>query len=123
MSFTQFAKAICYIGPKQLTMETQCSITRTTGSQPVKTVALGYAGESPGSPMGEISIDSAVPSADFELDPGQFMKNLKQATITIFGPNRTLTTDLFIYEDTFTHSVDQESKLSFKGRCQYPDWI
>jgi len=122
MARTSFAKGIVYVAGKQLTMEQSVSITRTTGSQPVKTTALGYAGPSPGSAMLEISVSNAVPSPEFEMDPGSFMKDLKNASITIFMGAKSITVDAEIYEDTWEHSTDQEAKLSFKARAGFAEF-
>ena len=59
-----------------LSQEASVSIRRTTGSQVVGTVPLGYAGESPGMSMCEIDIESAVPIAGFEYDPATVMLGL-----------------------------------------------
>lgn len=106
-----------------LTEEGSVTVNRATNSQPVNTVAKGYAGESPGAAMVEIQVDSAVPSAGFEMNPGEFMKNLKECEIGLLGPGgKQLTAKGFIISDSFSHSVNNESKLSFSFRGKFVDW-
>lgn len=106
-----------------LTDHGTASVTRATNSQPVNTVAKGYSGESPGAAMVEIQVESAVPSAGFELNPGDYMKNLKEVEIGLLGPGgRQLAARGFIISDSFSHSVNNESKLSFNFRGKFVDW-
>lgn len=118
----RYTKATVYLNGKLLTEESSVDITRTTGSQPVKTTAKGYAGESPGSPMCEVTCENAVPSADFEVDAGSYMLDLEVVELTIFAGGRTATSKGTIYEDNFSHAVDNQSKLRFKFRGQFPTW-
>jgi len=106
-----------------LTEEGSVDVTRTTGSQAVTTVAKGYAGESPGAQMCEISVTNAIPSADFEFNPGPFMAALNAVEIGVIGPGgKQLKAKGFIIQDTFTHAVNTESKLSFRFRGQFADF-
>lgn len=117
-----YTKATVYINSGLLSQESSVSIDRNSGSSPVDTVANGYSGESPGSPKLEISIDNAVPSADFELNPGSFMKLLTPVEISIFAAGRTLTTTGFVYADNFTHAVNTPAKITMKLRAKFTDW-
>ncbi len=118
-----YAKALAYVNGALLSQEFSLSVRRTSGSQPVYTTATGYSGESPGAAMCELDISNAVPAADFEFNPGPFMKSLKLVTLTIQGPTGvTLTFKGQIYEDNFTHAVNQEAKLEFRARGQFVDW-
>lgn len=117
-----YTKAQVYINSGLLAEEASVSVKRISGAQVVKTVAKGLAGMSPGSPMMEVSIKSAVPSADFELNPGSFIKSLGIAELTVFAAGRTLTTKCFITEDTFAHAVDNESTLDMSLICEFADW-
>lgn len=118
----QYSKAVVYINSSVLSEEASVTIRRTSGSQPVKTVAKGYAGESPGSPMTEITISNAVPAADFELDPGQFINLVSEVEISIFAAGRTMTVKGFIIDDNFSHAVDSEAKLEFNFRGGPAEW-
>ena len=117
-----YTKATVYLNAALLSEESSVTIKRSTGSQPVKTAAKGYAGESPGAPMAEITVENAVPSADFEMDPGQVMLDLETVELTIFAAGRTATVKGFIIEDNFAHAVETQSKLSFTMRGQFPTW-
>lgn len=105
-----------------LTEEASVTVNRATNSQAVNTTAKGYAGESPGAPNCEIQISSAVPSADFELDPGKFMKALTQVEIGVLVAGKLLTTKGFIVSDSFKHSVNSESMLDFSFRGPFPEY-
>lgn len=121
-NLSQYTKAVVYIGTSVLSEEASVTIKRSSGSQPVKTVAKGYSGESPGSPMTEITVSNAVPSADFELDPGNFINLVEVVTITIFAAGRTMTVKGFIIDDNFSHAVDSEAKLEFNFRGGIAYW-
>jgi hypothetical protein len=112
----QYSRAIVYINSSVLSEEASVTIKRSSGSQLVKTVAKGYSGESPGSPMTEITISNAVPAADFELDPGRFINLLEEVEVSIFVAGRTMTVKGFIIDDNFSHAVDSEAKLEFNFR-------
>jgi len=106
-----------------LTEEASINITRSTNSQPVNTVAKGYAGESPGAPMVEIDIDNAVPAADFEFDPGDNMATLTPAEVGVVGPGgKRLVAKGFIISDTLKHAVNSESMQGIKFRGRMPGW-
>lgn len=105
-----------------LTEEASVTVNRATNSQAVNTVAKGYAGESPGAASVEIQVSSAVPSADFELDPGRFMKSLKDVEIGILVAGRQMTVRGFIISDSFKHSVGSESTLEFTFRGAFSDF-
>lgn len=112
----KYTNAIISWNGVTLSQESSVTVKRTSNSQAVKTVALGYAGESPGAAMTEITVSSAVPSSDFELDPGQFINAVEQGELSVFAAGRTLTVQGFIIDDNFSHAVDTESKLEFNFR-------
>ena len=121
--FQLYAQAAVLIDGLFLTQESSVQVARATNSQAVNTVALGYAGESPGAPMVEIEVSNAVPSADFELNPGKFMKRLQEVEIGILGPGgKQLTARGFIISDNFQHAVNSASSLSFNFRGKMQDW-
>jgi hypothetical protein len=116
------------VGGKFLSNEASMAITRRTNSQAVLTVALGYAGESPGAPMTEVEVTNCVPSAGFEMDPGQYMGDgapggqqvgLQSVQFTVFAATQRLVFNGFIVEDNFSHAVNSEAKLSFKARGEF----
>jgi hypothetical protein len=105
-----------------LTEEASVTVNRATNSQAVNTVAKGYAGESPGAQNVEIQITSAVPSADFEINPGKFMSQLKEVEIAVLVAGKQLTAKGFIISDSFKHSVNSESQLDFTFRGSFADY-
>lgn len=105
-----------------LTEHASVSVSRATNSQVVNTVAKGYAGESPGAASVEIQVSSAVPSSDFELNPGKYMKALKEVEIGVLVAGKQLTARGFIVSDSFKHSVNNESTLEFTFRGGFVDY-
>src|SRR3974377_1052062 len=101
MSAPQLYSSV-YVSVDSLLLAEESSVTvdRKTGSQPVSTVVKDYAGESPGAKTMNISVETGVPSADFELNPGKYMTILKDCEITLFCAGRTLRTRGFIVEDS-----------------------
>lgn len=118
----QYTQGIPYVDGAALTEATSVRVRRATNSQPVNTIAKGYAGESPGAGMIEIDVENAVPSLAFELNPGKFMKNLATCEFTLFAGNATLTVKGFIVEDSFQAGVNAASGLSFTFRAPFEDW-
>jgi hypothetical protein len=72
--------------------------------------------------MMTVSVENAVPTADFELDPGAVMENLDDGELTIFAAGRTITSKGFITEDNFSHAFESQSKLSFEFTGQFANW-
>lgn len=105
-----------------LTEEASVNVNRATNSQAVNTVAKGYSGESPGAANCEIQVTNAVPSADFEMNPGRYMKGLKEVEIGVLAAGKQLTARGFIISDSFKHSVNNESNLDFNFRGSFADW-
>jgi len=121
--FQLYAQAAVLVDGLFLTQESSVTVARATNSQAVNTVALGYAGESPGAAMVEITVRNAVPSADFELNPGKFMKKMQEVELGILGPGgKQLTARGFIISDNFQHAVNSESSLEFSFRGKMKDW-
>lgn len=117
-----YSKATVYWNGQLLSEESSVTIRRMSGAQQVKTVAKGFAGMSPGSPMIEVTVSNAVPSSDFELNPGQTIQQNEVGELTVFAAGRTLTTKGFIIDDNFSHAVDTASKLDFTFNGQFADW-
>lgn len=117
-----YTAAFVYVNGALLSEEASVTVSRATNSQQVITVAKGYAGESPGAAMCEITVESAVPAGDFELNPDKFMTDLKVVEFTVFAAGNTLTFKGFIISDNFSHAANTESKLSFQARGQFAEW-
>jgi hypothetical protein len=117
-----YALAYCLVDGAILTEEASIQVNRATNSQPVNTVAKGYAGESPGAANCEIQVTNAVPSKDFEMNPGKYMKGLKEVEIGVLVAGKQLTAKGFIISDSFKHSVNNESTLEFSFRGSFADY-
>jgi hypothetical protein len=132
MALQLYAIGEIYIGSKLLAQEGSLSVSRKTNSQAIMTVANGYSGESPGAPMCEVEVTSAVPAAGFELDPGDYMgaepeastvvAALRVVSFTIHAAGKLLQFKGFIIEDSFSHAVNSEAKLNFKARGEFALW-
>lgn len=108
-----------------LTEESQVSVDRDSRAQEVATTAKGFAGFSPGAPITRIEVDNAVPSSDFELNPGKFFTtpgDLIPCEITLFAASRTLTSKGFVIKDTLRHGVNAEARISFSFVGEPADW-
>lgn len=118
----KYTKAVVYVNSNLLTEESNVTIKREDGGNPVKTTAKGYAGRSPGAPMTNITVRNAVPSADFEFNPGVFINQTEEVEITVFAAGRTLTVVGFITSDNFQHGVDSAAELEFEFEGGPSDW-
>lgn len=118
-----YTLANVYVNGSLLAEEASVTVDRATNSQQVITVAKGYAGESPGAAMTELSVENVVPAADFELNPGKFMGSMQVVEFSAFAAGRTLTFKGFIVSDNFSHAANSASKLSFKARGSFSDWV
>jgi hypothetical protein len=120
----QYAKCTILWNGNLLSEEASVTLKRASNAQIVKTVAKGFAGMSKGAVMVNISVSNAVPSAGFELDPGDFiMDNLVgQITLILGDYSLELTANGFITDDNFSHAVDTASKIDFDfvtGPCKW----
>ena len=118
----KYTKAVVYINGTLLTEESNCTVKRDSGGNAVKTVAKGYGGRSPGAPMTMITVKNAVPSADFEFNPGPFINNTDEVEVSVFAAGRTLTVTGFIINDNFQHGVDAAAELEFEFEGGPSDW-
>lgn len=118
-----YTAAFVYVNGALLTEAASISVKRATNSQAVSTIVKGYGGESQGAAMTEVSVEGAVPAADFELNPGKFMGSLQPVEFTIFAAGKTLVFKGFIISDNFSYAVNSEAKLSFEARGGFSDWV
>lgn len=98
--------ASVYVNGTLLTEECNVTIKRIGGGIVVKTVAKGYAGRSPGAPMTMITVRNAVPAADFELNPGQFINQTGEVEVSVFAAGKTLT----VVGEIIDHNFDDVAK-------------
>jgi hypothetical protein len=114
MATDRYSNAFVTIDGRLLAEEASVSIQKNSGLNPVFTVAKGFAGMSQGAGTMEISIENAVPSADFEFNPDEYLKAGAVVEVGVVMANRQTVAKGFILEASYSHSVNQESKLSFK---------
>jgi hypothetical protein len=106
-----------------LAEEQSITIDRTTNSQAVSTVAKGYAGESPGAAMTEVTVESALPAGGFEFDAFKKMAALIPTNLYTIGPGgKQLKAQVFIISDTVRHGVNQPASYTFKARGTLSAW-
>ena len=122
-SLNKYTKISIYVNSQLLSQASNITIDRNPALQRVDTIELQFAGVSKGSAYMEISVDNAVPSADFEFDPGSFMLKGQPCEFTFFGAGKTLTTHGFIMSDNFSYAVNSASKLTFKATCRFEEWV
>jgi len=122
MSTQLYTLAEVWWNGKKLMEEASVKVTRDSKAQPVSTVGRGFAGMSPGAKDITISVENAVPSATFELNPGEYIDNLLVGEITIFAAGKSLVSKGFITKDDFSHAVNSEAKLSFEFMGDFADW-
>lgn len=117
-----YSKAVVYVNSNLLTEESNVTVKRESGGNAVKTVAKGYGGRSPGAPMTMITVRNAVPSADFEFNPGLNINQTEEVEVTVFAAGKTLTVVGFIISDNFQHGVDAAAELEFEFEGGPSDW-
>lgn len=96
-----------------LVEEQEIDIERSSGAQPIHTVAGGFSGVSPGSGLTQINIKSAIPAAGFEFDAGKSINGLIPVDVQVSCAGKTLTGQAFIISDSIRHGVNQEATYSF----------
>jgi hypothetical protein len=123
MALKIYTNATVYLRGKCLAEAATVKVDRKTNAQMVSTLGWGFAGVTPGAAVMEISIESKVPSADFELDAGQFFVDaLVPVDLTIFAAGRTLSTSAIIHEDNFSAGVNQDSGVTASAWARMSNW-
>ena len=117
-----YTTANVYVNGSLLLEESGVVIDRVADSQSIYTLGRGYAGEASGAPMLELSVEEAIPSTDFELDPGRFMGTMQKVNFAISAGSKVLQFDGFIIADNFAHAVNTSAKLSFKAKGFFSNW-
>lgn len=114
----------CYVtvDGKLLTQENSVTVEKKSGLNPVFTVATGFAGMTQGATTCEVSIENAVPSSDFELNPDPYMRTGAVVEVGIIMAGRQTVIKGFITDTTYSHSVNDSSKLSMKLLCRFEDF-
>jgi hypothetical protein len=121
-SLQSYAVGYISVDGKTLVEETSMTIEKKSGLNPVLTVIGGFAGMSQGATTAEISIDSAVPTRDFEFNPDRYMRLGSVVEVTIQMAGRLTTCKGYITESSYSHSVGDAAKLSMKLMCRFEDF-
>lgn len=111
-----------FINASLLTEEASVTVEKKSGLNPVFTVAHGLAGMTQGAATAEVTIESAVPSADFELNPDGYMLVGEVVELRVVMANRETNCKGFITDATYSHSVNDASKLSMKLLCRFSEF-
>lgn len=118
-----FTNARAEINAQLLLMCGSVEVTRNSNAQDQNTLALGWAGKSPGAPKMMINFNNAVPSVGgFEFDPGPVLASLTEVTVTVYTDTQFITTVGFINQDSFKKAVDQNASLDFQMECKVAQW-
>lgn len=112
----------CLADSSLLSEEASVSFSRETGSQPAKTVAKGYAGETPGAKMVELQVSNMVPAAGMEFDAGEYMDTMKVIEMGLLSHGKQLTFKGFIIKDTMKHSAGGDAGYDFEVRGVFGKW-
>lgn len=121
-NFQLYSPIFVMIDGKLLTEEASVSIDKKSGLQPVMTVAKGFAGMSQGATTLEVTIETAAPSADFEFNPDAYMRTGAVVEIGLVMSGRQTTVKGFLTDATYSHSVNNESKVTIKAMCAFGDF-
>lgn len=78
----------------------------------VSTLAKGLAGATLGAGMCEVTLETAVPSADFEVNPDKFTVIGKQVEFGAVMAGRQMQTKMFITGTEYSAGVNQPTSLS-----------
>ena len=111
-----------FINAALLTEEASVSVEKKSGLNPVFTVALGLAGMTQGAATAEVSIESAVPSDDFEFNPDGYMLVGEVVELRVVMANRETNCKGFITDASYSHGANDASKLSMKLLCRFSEF-
>lgn len=114
-----YSSAYVFVAGALLTQESSVTVDKNPGLNLVYTTVVGLAGASQGASVAEITVDNAVPSADFELNPDQFMATGAVVEVKVQMASRTSVFTGFIMGATYSHSVNDSSKLTMKFTCRF----
>jgi len=104
----------CYVtfDDKILAEAATVRVNKNPNHNVVATLAKGLAGITLGAQQCEITIDSAVPSADFEVNPDPYMQTGRVVNVGVVAANRQMTSKMVVMGGDFTAGVGQSAGLS-----------
>lgn len=117
-----YSSASVFINGSLLSEEASVSLEKKSGLNPVYTVSNGLSGMSQGAATIEVSIESAVPSADFEFNPDGFMIVGEVVELRVVMANRETNVKGFITDASYSHQTNEASKISMKLLCRYGEF-
>jgi hypothetical protein len=117
-----YSNAYVFINSNLLAQEASVTVEKKGNAVPMFTLAMGFAGLSQGAGTIEISIENAVPTSDFEFNPDLFIRTNSVVEVGIAMASRQLIVKGFLTDATYSHSVNDSSKLSMKLICRYADF-
>ncbi len=117
-----YSGAFVLINGTLLAQEASVTIEKKSDLKPIFTLGAGFAGMSLGAGTAEVTIDNAVPSVDFEFHPDIYLRTGDVVEIGIVMASRQSVFKGFITDATYSHSVNDASKLSMKLLCRFSDF-
>lgn len=117
-----YTNARVYVDSKLLSQENSVTMEKKSGLNPVFTTVEGLAGATQGATTVEVTVENAVPSIDFELNPDPYMRTGAVVEVQLHMAGRVTTIKGFITDSTYSHSVNDSAKLSMKFLCRFEDF-
>jgi len=97
---------------KLVTEAGSITLNKNPNVNPVMTLGNGFAGINIGAGVCELTIETAVPSANFEINPDPFMRVGKQVEVGVVIANRQTVAKMFITGANYSVGVNQPTSLS-----------
>jgi len=141
-----YDKVLVYAEGKLLAEEAQVTFSRQANAVNMYTVGVGFAGQSAGPGMCNISITNMVPAkydngisasslfsqitgsatADtangLELDVSQYLTQRKTLQLVIFSGGKSVTIDAYITDDTLSHAINSNASQAINGVARLPSF-
>lgn len=117
-----YSNAYVSIDGAPLTNEASLTLEKKGRHQEITTLAAGFAGISLGAPVCEVTIESAIPASDFDVNPDFYLRVGEPREIGVVIAGRQTVFKGFITDATYSHSVNKEAQLHLKMLCRYADF-
>jgi hypothetical protein len=88
----------------------------------VATLAKGFAGVNLGVKQCEITVECAIPSADFEFNPDPFMEKGKEVELGVVMANRQMQGKFFINGGNYEADVTKPANLTISYIGPFVPW-